>query len=299
MVVKDVKRAFTLIELLVVIAIIAILAALLLPALAKSKIEALRIKCMSNQRQQALAWQMYNGDYKGNIVSSYPINPVTFAPPANTACWCAGYCGGSSISDQYGPYPAATDPTSDTLYGVSPYDQSNPLAIQNSAFWPYVKALGVYLCPADPREINGSNVVRSLSMNGWLNGLNFNSSSKNLPPDGYGDTHSTPKFVFALKESDIKRPANEWCMIDEDGHSINDGMFLVDMGQGGGNGVVDAPARRHANAFAWNFCDGHAEIYKFKDQPMISWTSLPIASALVPHDYFTLTNHTADPVAGL
>src|SRR6266496_2626922 len=88
------KGGFTLIELLVVIAIIAILAAMLLPALSKAKIKAQAIMCMDNTKQLMLAWHMYNGDNNDRIVMSYhgvQAQGGAIAADPTAAPWVVGW----------------------------------------------------------------------------------------------------------------------------------------------------------------------------------------------------------------
>src|ERR1043166_4877198 len=134
--VRPTHSAFTLIELLVVIAIIAILAAMLLPALAKAKIRALNLHCMNNKNQLQKAFIMYATDWN----EKYAPNPDSAANTSGGCNWVDG--------SQSGGMPPGAPASGDA--GNSDF-VTDP---KHSLFGPYLgKNLGVFQCPRDPRLV--------------------------------------------------------------------------------------------------------------------------------------------------
>jgi prepilin-type N-terminal cleavage/methylation domain-containing protein/prepilin-type processing-associated H-X9-DG protein len=129
------RLAFTLIELLVVIAIIAILAAMLLPALSSAKARAQGIRCLNNVKQLQLAWQLYADD-NGDV-----IPPSAGNSPATNQSWCAGH------------------------FKNNPADATDLNLIKNSLLGPFAGSTGIYKCPGDT-----TSNVRSFSENCAMNG---------------------------------------------------------------------------------------------------------------------------------
>jgi len=244
---KKCDSAFTLLELLVVIAIIAILAALLLPALSAARQKAQRIGCMNNLRQLSLACKMYADDSRGQLASSWPIGFGSY--PVNPYSWCPGWVS----------FDKPQDPI-DGDYGPDPqFNCTNVYALQQGAVWPYVKSAGVYRCPADDRSLGGVPVVRSYSMNAWMNGRSYgdpSGSSTFVTPDDDG----TLTYTLFRRESQIASPAQMWTLIDEDASSINDSLFIVDVSEA--NRIVDMPSSRHGKSYELGFADGHMDNIK-------------------------------------
>jgi prepilin-type N-terminal cleavage/methylation domain-containing protein len=246
------RRGFTLIELLVVIAIIAILAAMLLPALSKAKVKAQAISCMNNQKQLTLAWIMYADDNQDRV-------PPNASGSGSQGGWVDGWLD----------------------FGGANTDNTNTIKLTNAKIGPYTKSIGIYKCPADNYNvtIRGVNMprVRSVAMNSYIGVLDAD----------YG-TRQTPPCYTYKKLSDIRRPppSNLWVFVDEHPDSINDG-WLTDSWPGGG-GWGDLPASYHAAACGLGFADGHAEIRKWRDKATLE----PVTRQLKPRQGGSAPNDT-------
>jgi prepilin-type N-terminal cleavage/methylation domain-containing protein len=240
-------HGFTLIELLVVIAIIAILAAMLLPALAKAKCKASRANCLSNKHQIQLATIMYGSDFNDYLPPNSPLGPLAQY----------GWCGGQGES--YSSVPENIVPDFYTT----------------NCFGPYVKNIKVYKCPNDKILSANGDRIRSISMNSQVLG-----AIADIPQAQALKDYNMGWAVYK-KFSDLTRPSpvNMFIFCDESMGTMNDGFLQMGLNT---IDFPDAPANYDCGGNCFSFADGHGEYRSWKysaNTPRTGLKNIPNGSA--------------------
>jgi len=241
--------AFTLIELLVVVAIIAILAAMLLPALSKAKTKAISIACINNLKQLEVCWHLYALDHQDLLVpnnSVYAFN--TTNKLADGVSWCPGY---------------------------ARYDPS-PTNIEAGLLFPYNTSVAIYHCPADFSTVENPDGTK-------LTTLRNRSYNLSQSLNGYPDYDS---FIFAYipyfkKFTQIKDPNPTSCIVflDESADTLVDAQFgMPTQTYGGQNQWWDMPSDRHSRGANISFADGHVDHWRWRVPKVFTGWATPVTA---------------------
>ena len=229
------NAAFTLIELLVVIAIIAILAAMLLPALSRAKAKGQGISCASNAKQLQLCWYLYTLDHNDIIVP----NAID-----DSHAWIDG--SGNNLAYDL---PGAT----------------NVGTIQRGLLFPYNTQVKIYVCPGQQRvEVMSRGGLmalppaRSFSISGQMHGGRWNNTE--VDPIFLGANPATAPAYRKIAQINRPAPVNAFVFVDESEYTIDDGYFAVLVNE---DTWQNYPAYRHGESASFSFADGHSEIHKW------------------------------------
>ena len=243
------RGGFTLIELLVVIAIIAILMAILLPALGLARDNGRRIRCVSNVRSLTVAWFTFQSENDGVLVGGNVPRSATFKN-SSEVFWV------EPPQDFDGKYTG--DP--------SPTVEDEKRGIERGALYPYVKDVDVYRCPSDARKRTNLATFRSYSIAGGMNGEDRFSNTKRAIRKYTEIRNASTKYVFVE---------------DADPRTWNMGSWILNPT---GDNWADPLSIWHNKRSTLGWSDGHAEVHRWLDDRTIQMSEKGQFSANQPNN---------------
>lgn len=236
-------KAFTLIELLVVIAIIAVLMAILMPALNRVKEQGKRAACLGNMKQLALCWIMYADDNDGKIVNGEAYGGGDGQAPTPTS--------GAHKGEQWW----TGDDVGDFWNGINLSHELQLRAIRAGALFAYAKVEDMYRCPTGMQ-----GEMRTYSITDGMNGLTSGRGPVVAPSGVAGARNGrTVLWVKRREEISVPGPAYRIVFLDEGRITPDSYATHYDTEQ-----WWDPPFVRHGDGTNVSYADGHADYWKYR-----------------------------------